>query len=651
MRPTLCLLSILTLVGIACAPPPPPGETREAALKGFESADAMRTYLADQAIARTDYSTPGWGWLDFGLGSTAAPPLPTDAADGREDAGANADEHSTTNIQELGVDESDLIKNDGEYIYLLKADSLRIVQATPPDAMQQVAKLDLPDNPQALYLYGDKLIALSQSYSYSYGYDYWDDPVPDVATTDDAGAEVAAQPAPAFDTNTMTATVINVTDRSAPSVEATLEFEGSLATSRMIGNKLHVVLTTMPSLPPTPTPDLIRAQPLEEWLPDYRITATDGTDASGDILDWQQCFYPANQDGYGITTVITVDIDNPTAPFTSSAITADAGTIYASTSALYVTDTDYDVWWGSRADTVVHKFDLTGDGADYVASGLVPGRLLNQYSLGEKDGYLRLATTVGWSGSSDDSSGNGVYVMAAGETAGALVIVGKVENIAPGEEIKSARFIGDRGFVVTFKNIDPFFTLDLSDPTNPRVLGELKVPGFSEYIHVLDENHMLTIGIDADDVGDFAWFQGIQLSIFDVTDFANPTLMHKEPIGTRGTYSEATSNPKAFNYYPQKNALAIPIVLYEGDTSGPEWGTHTFTGLYVYRVTLEAGFDLLGRISTREVTTSPDYWYDYDWYTRGVFIGDDVYAVTDNVVKAAPIETPSELTGTLDLPE
>jgi len=208
---------------------------------------------------------------------------------------------------------------------------------------------------------------------------------------------------------------------------------------------------------------------------------------------------------------------------------------------------------------------------------------------------------------------------------------------------------------VTFRQIDPLFTIDLETPTNPKERGRLKVEGYSDYIHILDDEHLLTIGKDAAVQGGTAWQQGVQLSIFDISDFDNPVRTHHEPIGVRGTESEANWNAKAFTYYPEKKLLAIPINLYVGPTQAPwDYGKYAFSGLYVYRVTSDDGFDLLGRIDTSN--GSPVYewgpWYSQA-YTRGIFAADSdvVYAVTDQVVVAAPLATPSETLDELDLTE
>lgn len=270
-----------------------------------------------------------------------------------------------------------------------------------------------------------------------------------------------------------------------------------------------------------------------------------------------------------------------------------------------------------------------------MGSGSVWGKILNQFSLGEYNDVLRIATTTGntWSGTSK----NHVFCLEASEEG--LVIIGNIKDMAPGERIYSTRFIGPRGFLVTFVKVDPLFTLDLSDPTDPKVLGELKVPGYSDYIHPFDENHLITIGKDTKEEGGTAWYQGVQVSIFDVTDFADPVRLYSELIGDRGTTSEALYNHKAFTFWAENSLLAIPVDVFEHETE-PDYpwgyGTHTFTGLYVYRVTIENGFVFLGRIST-DSASGQDYYYSSDW-NRGVFIGESVYAVKSDAVRSAIVE-------------
>ncbi len=627
----------LAASGADCARPWGDIRPRVAGLMGFSSADELRAFLADQAGATMRNQGNGFPFFLGGLMPPAAAPAPMAEAtadlDAGSDGGRSADPFSTTNIQEAGVDESDIVKNDGQTIYVLDGDTIHIVQATPPVGVTELATVEIDSSGDSLYLRGSKLVALSRQYTDRW---IWSSPEPDEADSILGGEwNDGAQ---------TTVTVIDVSDPANPLVEATVRFEGNLATSRLIESRLHLVLTTQPRLPDSPVPIALAGMTLDEWLPDYELVCPDGTVRSGDIVGWQDFFRPVEPNGYSITTVVTLDVDNPAGAFESTAITADAGVIYASTEALYVTDTDYE--WGvgtAREDTAIHKLSFTESGTDYVASGFVPGRPLNQYSLGEHEGYLRIATTVNQFGFGLSGPSNSVYVL--GESGVELEVVGRVENIAPGEEIYAARFIGDRGFLVTFYRIDPLFTMDLSDPADPQVVGELKVPGYSDHIQLLDENHLLTIGKDAQDAGSWAWIQGVQLSIFDVSDLANPTRMDVEIIGGRGTHSEANDNPKAFNYFPARNVLAFPIDLYSAGTTGAEWGQHEFTGLYVYRVTVENGFEFLGGIPSTEEPAVGCYWWGYWGFTRGVFIGDTVYSVTESSVKAASLDDLDTIVG------
>ncbi|MGQ9649518.1 MAG: beta-propeller domain-containing protein [Phycisphaerae bacterium] len=673
---------------------------RVAGLKGFSSGEELRRYFASQASnsMRNNYRNP---FPVFWDGLAMAPTdMATggDAANGAEGGGSDrGDDYSGTNVQEAGVDESDLVKNDGNYIYALDKSTVHIASASP---LAEVASIKLDSYGDSLYLYGNKLIALSQEYTYypmpllmdspvrfgagrasfaeigegseepsGEGGDPWeaegdgitsgDDTSTNPDDGDDSSGDVDDNEivgGPWNDGSQVLVTIIDVTDPANPVVEAKIRLEGSMASSRMIESKLHVVLTTTPRLPYDITLRELDEITLEEWLPDYEIVTTSGGKQSGDIVGWESVFRPLDEQGYGLTTVVTLDVTDPSGAPVSASVVADAGTIYASTESLYVTDTEYGwsgFWEITRTDTEIHKFRFTETGTEYAASGLVPGRPLNQYSLGEYQDYLRIATTE------DDFTGNGngttnsVYVL--GQQGDALNIVGSVENIGRGETIYSARFIRERGFVVTFRRTDPLFVIDLSDPTSPQMKGELVCPGYSDHIQLLDETHLLTIGKDAEPDGDWAWVKGVQLSVFDVSDMEHPQLQYRETIGGRGSNSEANYNPKAFSLWKPQGEdyglLAFPIDVYDEGTSGNPWsyGDWKFSGLMVYRVSVANGFEYLGGISSVDTSeVNGCYWGYYGGYTRGVFIRDTVFSVTPNGVKAAAITDPSTITANVE---
>jgi len=277
----------------------------------------------------------------------------------------------------------------------------------------------------------------------------------------------------------------------------------------------------------------------------------------------------------------------------------------------------------------------------------VDGEILNQFSLGEYEGVLRIATTTGntWEG---NSRNNVFCVKSNGDK---LEVIGGIRDLAPGERLYSARFVGERGYLVTFVQVDPLFTLDLSDPTNPVVAGELKVPGYSTYLHPLNENYLLSVGQDTVVEDGIVRNGGMQLSIFDVSDFSNPKLLHTAKIGDTGTYSEAMYNHKALTFWPEQNLLALPVNEYAVTPSenGDVW-ENTFNGMVVYHLTDDYDFEMLGRMNLYTYDETDTTYYYPSWY-RGVFIGDYFYGMTSRTVKAGPVVNIKEPFIKLDLME
>lgn len=569
---------------------------------------------------------------------------PTDSDDG---AGGAADvaEYTGTNLQEPGVDEADVVKTDGNYLYVASAEGFEIVDLA--DEMTVAATGQVGGSVTALYLYGDRLVVL-----YGVGSAGANDPWPEIDLP--AGGLLFGMPYWIPAGTGLGVAVFDVSDPYNPLELKSLELDGYLVSSRRIGSRLHLVQQFKPELPPLThwydgePADLeaaiaanraaIAEMTLDQLIPHYREAGASANAASDTPLVEPQDFYcPVSKNGGGtITTVVSFDLDDSQLPFTSTGIVADAHIVYASPESLYTATHRYRFDADLSEETTIYKFDLTGDQVRYAGSGIIAGWILNQFSLGEYEGVLRVATTIGHAGGWAPTARNQVYCLRLADEA--LEIIGKVEDLAPGEQIYAARFLGSRGYLVTFVKVDPLFTLDLSDPTAPQVVGELKVPGYSDYIHPFGAHHLITVGKDAVLVAEdnMAWYQGVQLSIFDVSDFAAPGLKHKLILGDRGTATEVARNHKAFTFWPEKNLLALPIELYE--YSAPpvqpwEYGIHSFSGLYVYRVSPEDGFVLLGRISTRSA--------DDGWFTpwiRGVFVDDTVYAVTSDAVHRALLD-------------
>jgi uncharacterized secreted protein with C-terminal beta-propeller domain len=308
--------------------------------------------------------------------------------------------------------------------------------------------------------------------------------------------------------------------------------------------------------------------------------------------------------------------------------------------------------------TEVHRIGIKNGRIKLEASGFVPGRVLNQFSMDEYNGHFRIATTLGRLSRTveESTSVNNVYVLSLN-----LTIVGRLEGLAPGESIYSARFMGDRGYLVTFKKVDPLFVLDLKQPANPKVLGRLKITGYSDYLQPYDENHIIGIGKEtvAAEEGDFAWYQGVKISLFDVSNVSNPIEVDKYEIGDRGTDSPVLSDHKALLFDKTRALLVMPVLVakidpekYPGEVPPYAYGDYVWQGVYVFKVT--AGeLTLTGRVShIGELDQVGKGYYDlpYRYFVkRALYIGDVLYTVSDGKILMNNLEDLKQI-NELELP-
>jgi hypothetical protein len=415
---------------------------------------------------------------------------------------------------------------------------------------------------------------------------------------------------------------------------------------------------------------IIDAIDLDELIPrvyelqDGNVTVHSFTDAA----DCQDFVIAEDGTSRSVTSIMTLDLESDDLSFEADHVMSNWATIYASANMLVIAEMANDWWWfwdDEVADyqeaTNLHAFDISQPGqTSYIGSGRVNGTILDQFSLSEHNGFLRVATTTGqwgrWWLPAEEQSGpeNHVFVLeqvihAAGSTEQSteLNVVGHVGGIAVGERIWSSRFVGDRGYLVTFRNIDPLWTLDLSDPANPQVIGELEVPGVSTYIHPLDENHLLTIGIAGDENG-LDW-GSTQLSLFDVTDFADPKLTSKlelspvpddEKHGWNWAWSEATYEHKAFQYWNGQLAIPLSTSRYTWDENG--YGHYEYVSkLVLVDVSTEDGLSIYdGTSIDHSMFYEMDEWYwDRPDIRRTVFIDDYVYAISQQGVTVHKLDT------------
>ena len=555
-------------------------------LGSFPECAEVLAYFRTSALERVGpYGLGGYG--DYHLAGGPMPGAPMPGAERTlgapaPTAGAPAGDgsFSTTNVQEEGVDEPDIVKSDGRHLFSVAANTLRIVRIDD-GAPRLVSNLTLPsEGSHELLLSGTRLLVATRKFgSVSGGGGF-----------DGGGVRPASTIAPHRVPSITTLTSIDFTDPSRPMFLGSIDIDGDYRSARMIGSVARVVIQSDPDpLPfvfPTTTGadaereaaeqnrQLIRSSTLDTWLPGYVLKRANGEVAEqGPLLPCGAVRPPPLFSGLGTLSVVTIDVTGASVkPTSSAAVVASGQTVYASTSRLFVSTGR----WGWEPDaldsgvtTEVHGFDIADPAATrYVASGAVPGYILNQFSLSEHGGHLRVATTTQppWRNPGTPVlSDNGVHVLA--EQGGKLVEIGKVRGLGKGERIYAVRFFGDVAAVVTFRQIDPLYLLDLSQPAAPRVTGELKIPGYSAYLHRVSPNQLVGVGRDATTDGRVT---GAQVSLFDITDRGAPRLVRA--VRYANGFSVVEHDHHAFLHWPATGLVVVPM-----SQSGPTSGTE-FTG-------------------------------------------------------------------------
>ena len=377
----------------------------------------------------------------------------------------------------------------------------------------------------------------------------------------------------------------------------------------------------------------------EEYKPKYKDTVI-GDEVK--YLDYQDIYYFPESDDTSYLNIAGFNINN-NEPANIESYLGAGEQVYSSQNNFYITKTKYDYkdnktsgyYNNFDVNTYIYKFALEQSNVIYKNVGSVPGEVLNQFSMDEKDGYFRIATTDrdSWN---DETSKNNLYILNEN-----LEKVGEIENLAKGEEIYSVRFMGNRAYMVTFKETDPLFVIDLSDVTNPTVLGELKIPGYSNYLHPYDDTHIIGFGENTkvDKYGNTI-SNGMKMALFDVSDPNNPQELYSVNIGGSGTYSEILYNHKALLFSKEKNLIAFPISISEEE--GNYYSKLKFQGAIVYELNLDKGFNLKGTIAHMEVKNGYE---DYDYtkeVERIIYINDSLYTLSKSLIKATNINTMEE---------
>jgi len=565
----------------------------------FTSADELKQFLAEDSDKRYAdlFGREAWRWWYPTYVTNVDGDLMLVRTDAMVTANAaSGSDYSTTNIQVAGVDEGDLIKTDGRYLYIGREQDVTIVDVQAADKMRVLSRLSGQGTTSALYLSEDRLTVISQD-SAVFG-----DPMPMIAS-DAPLSRRSWGGEPKF-----LVTVYDVSAPETPELISRLEIEGSYVDSRMIGDTVFLVSSHQFQLPapevvpanpdpilpgsdeawrlaagsneaaisilPWPGPDpggsrwvyetreqywqRIGDQVLDLVLPHYALTDAAGEAVGAGWLSAAEATYRplGGQDGQLVSiTALDVGADVPAVVASSSAPIGSASTVYVSPQSLYVVTAD---WSSATLTSQIYKFSLNAEDGriPLVAAGRVPGQVLNSFSLDEQGSQLRIVTQSGWQADAKSA----LYVLdQVGET---LALVGQLENLAPAEQLYSVRFLGERAFVVTFGPdggwwVDPLLTIDLSNPAEPRLEGELEIPGFSNYLQVLDGPFVLGLGRDADETNGRQLEP--QVSLFDVSDFADPQLADRVSFGNASSSSEAFFNHHAISYFPEQRVLAVPL--------------------------------------------------------------------------------------------
>jgi uncharacterized secreted protein with C-terminal beta-propeller domain len=684
-------LVAMTAMCVSNPPDTDPGFTNDGKLKKFGSVEEIKAFLKENT------GSGGYrGYLTMDAAMESAPLVVMGCGGGDVVASAppaqaktTAEDFSTTNIQVQEVDEADIVKNDGKYIYVLTGNKVSIIDAYPPEGARILSVIQMEGSPRELYINGDRLIVL--------GNDYREYPVP---VDGKMAPEAEMMPYPRPGSTTSFVRIYDIFDRERPELEREVMVDGDYFDSRMVDDNVYVIAT----------------QPAYYYDDVIRVPEID-TGAESMVPDVYY-FDDAPDSSYTFTTVMSVNVQDDGEVEGKVYLLGTSQNLYVSRDNIYITyqkrvpptyvmertleavirplvpgevyermeeiQTSEEPQ-GEKEDhigkvlegylgllthearkelerdfmermeslerdmqketekTVVHRIEIKDGDIEYRATGEVPGRVLNQFSMDEHDGFFRMATTTGevWARGAQ-ASANHIYVLD-----GEMRIVGALEDLAPGERIYSARFMGKRAYLVTFKKVDPLFVIDLSDPEGPEVLGKLKIPGYSDYLHPYDEDHIIGIGKDTVEAeqGDFAWYQGVKVALFDVSDVEHPKEISKYVIGDRGTDSEALHDHKAFLFSRERNLMVIPVLLaevqednYPERSWGPRYGEYVWQGAYVFRIDTHNGIQFRGGIS--HASDTDDYEKTGRYYMgskyaikRSLYMDSTLYTISDGMVK------------------
>ena len=550
---------------------------------------------------------------------------------------SSSKDYSTTNIQVENVDEADITKTDGDYIYSISENNVIITNILDPNNIEITATIKSSDGsvPEDLILYKNELIVISTSSNNSSSYYYYNN------------------------NSTTIVKIYDITQKNEPILVKNYELYEPYYTSRCINNVLYVISSGNLR----EEDDEIITYYKEDNL--SREIGLDNIKYLRDVKTKKQ------------TLISVVDLDNVKNDINVSSYLIDISNAYVSENSIYLLDQKYDyngappisslfgikgaigpLVYDNDDDlngyyTEIYKFDISKDGyVTYSTKTKIKGKTINQYSLDEYNGHLRVSLY--------DSDGARVAIFNE-----KLEKIGISEYVAKGETMYSSRFMDNKVYLVTYKTTDPLFVIDLSDEQQPKVLGELKIPGYSTYLHPYDENHLIGIGMETEEVvnrnssgkvtSTTSRIIGMKMALFDVSDVNNPIQISITVIGDRRTTSAILTNPKALLFSKEKGLIAIPVNNYSEDfeisNSSDSYSsivnsytnykkTYVAEGYFVYNIDVENGFDLKGIVTHEKNTnTKPSYYYSNSKLLRGLYVDNNLYTVSETAVKVNNLET------------
>jgi inhibitor of cysteine peptidase len=536
-------------------------------------------------------------------------------------------DYSETNNQVDGVDEADLVKTDGEFIYAIVNERIIITDVRNPKAMAKISELQQVDSfyPNQLFLHEDTLIVLGIK---DIPYDY----------SDNSGENEKMMMSSNSSTNVR---FYDVKDAKNPKLVREIGVEGYLNGARKKDHILYFVTNVAPNFWNMEEGGDVELRP-------YTFDSKKDAKASPMSIS-DLSILPGTLEGtYSVITAM--DLNNPKeSQVVTKGYLGGSQSMYMSKDNLYITAPIYlptsedgnntsrrMMWNPQEMNTEIFKFSLDDTLVDFVSSSEVPGMLLNQFSMDEHEGYFRVVTTKGFAWDENTPSENNLFILDTG-----MNQVGSIEGLAKGERIYSARFMGDKAYMVTFKQIDPLFVIDVSNPTSPKVLGELKIPGFSDYLHPLDENHLIGFGYNTESIPNENGGEpsiitaGIKISLFDVTDFANPIEKDVEILGGRDTYFPLQYDHKALFQHREKGLYGFPVTMYEG-TNKDGNRQHASEGAMIYEITAENGIQEVANLIRKN---NPKY---EEWeriIQRIIYVDETLYTISMKEIKSYDIKT------------